>query len=115
MRKHIVPVTHFSRSAVVALALLSLGCRDTHTPATDAARNVMGAATAARGMAPSGVSPDLPAEAPAPRMSTGSDEAAAVQLGDPFPPAADPAGAMLVRHGEASIEVRRVDEAMTKT
>ncbi len=115
MRKHIVHVTHLSRSAAAALAVLFLGCGDAHTNAPEDATIAMGKVTAARGMASSAVATNAPAEAPAPRMSTGSDEVAAVQLGDPFPPAADPVGAMLVRHGEASIEVHHVDEAMTKT
>lgn len=35
-------------------------------------------------------------------------------VGAPLPPASDPAGAMLVRHGEASVEVRHVDDAVVK-
>lgn len=36
------------------------------------------------------------------------------ETGAPLPPSSDPAGAMLVRHGQASIEVRRVDDAVLR-
>jgi uncharacterized protein DUF4349 len=37
----------------------------------------------------------------------------ALSLGVPLP-ATDPSGAMLIRHGQASVEVRRLDDAVTK-
>ena len=51
------------------------------------------------------------AAAPAPPRST-SD--VAPETGTLLAPAADPAGAMLVRHGQASIEVRHVDDAVLR-
>jgi hypothetical protein len=59
-----------------------------------------------------------PAAAPAPaleRSSAASNVAARadVSLGMPMP-AIDPAGSMLVRHGRASIEVKTLDEAVTR-
>ena len=37
-----------------------------------------------------------------------------LDMGAPLPPASDPAGAMLVRNGQASLEVRHLDDAVTK-
>ena len=54
------------------------------------------------------------AAAPAPPASAPANEAASQETGMPLPPASDPAGAMLVRHGQASIEVRRVDDAVLR-
>ena len=51
------------------------------------------------------------AAAPAPPSST-SD--VAPETGTLLAPASDPAGAMLVRHGQASIEVRHVDDAVLR-
>ncbi|MEP6999074.1 MAG: DUF4349 domain-containing protein [bacterium] len=45
---------------------------------------------------------------------TQSEPAPALDVGAPLPPASDPAGAMLVRHGEASVEVKHVDDAVSK-
>jgi hypothetical protein len=42
-----------------------------------------------------------------------STDAHAVSLGSPLPPI-DPTGAMLIRHGQASVEVKRVDDAVAK-
>jgi hypothetical protein len=56
-----------------------------------------------------------PAAAPAPAAQRNSASTARsdVSLGTPIP-AIDPTGAMLVRHGQASIEVRAVDDAVTR-
>ncbi|MEO8623587.1 MAG: DUF4349 domain-containing protein [bacterium] len=68
-------------------------------------------------------SPAAPAMSPAPTpparelatsAPTASESAPALDLGAPLPPASDPAGAMLVRHGEASVEVKHVDDAVAK-
>ncbi len=53
------------------------------------------------------------AAAPAPAPLAPMNDASRV-TGAPLPPASDPAGAMLVRHGQASIEVRRVDDAVLR-
>jgi len=62
--------------------------------------------------------PVVPAETPppsaAPSAPTPEQAANAVDVGAPLPPASDPAGAMLVRHGEASVEVKHVDDAVAK-
>ena len=53
---------------------------------------------------------------PAVAQATASDAAGAradVSLGTPIP-SIDPTGAMLVRHGQASIEVKTVDDAVTR-
>lgn len=59
-----------------------------------------------------------PAAAPAPSSDAASSGAGAnagtgVSLGMPIP-SVDPTGAMLVRHGQASIEVKAVDDAVTR-
>jgi Domain of unknown function (DUF4349) len=60
-----------------------------------------------------------PAAAPSPmgRRAAASDAAGAaradVSLGTPIP-SIDPSGAMLVRHGQASIEVKAVDDAVSR-
>ena len=51
----------------------------------------------------------LAAAAPAAPAATSDDSR---ETGSPLPPMSDPAGAMLVRHGQASIEVRHVDDAV---
>jgi hypothetical protein len=77
-----------------------------------------------------GVSSSVTATPPAASMSAMADLAArrempltnieaqkavaAPETGAPLPPASDPAGAMLVRHGQASIEVRHVDDAVLR-
>lgn len=53
------------------------------------------------------------APAPAP-AAPARGRVASAETGSPLPPASDPAGAMLVRHGEASIEVRHVDDALLR-
>ena len=62
--------------------------------------------------------PAAPSEAPKPVMArVAAGEAAGaradVSLGTPIP-SVDPTGAMLVRHGQASIEVKTVDDAVTR-
>ncbi|MDQ2665274.1 MAG: DUF4349 domain-containing protein [Gemmatimonadota bacterium] len=52
------------------------------------------------------------AAAPAP-VVIGSPELSR-ETGSQLPPSSDPAGAMLVRHGQASIEVRNVDDAVAR-
>jgi hypothetical protein len=47
-------------------------------------------------------------------VATSSPSDVPPEVGEPLPAASDPAGAMLVRHGQASIEVRRVDDAVLR-
>jgi hypothetical protein len=94
----------------------------TSTTGSDAAANVGGFAgrdeakaerLAVVDQARSGV----PAPAAPPVAQTASADAAGaradVSLGTPIP-SIDPTGAMLVRHGQASIEVKTVDDAVTR-
>ncbi len=50
----------------------------------------------------------------APTPSPEAQASLAPETGSPLPPATDPAGAMLVRHGQATIEVRHVDDAVLR-
>jgi hypothetical protein len=73
----------------------------------DAAKSEMMAVTAQS--APAARAPSMmPAPAPEP-----AGQRADVSLGMPIP-SIDPAGAMLVRHGQASIEVKAVDDAVSR-
>jgi hypothetical protein len=54
------------------------------------------------------------AVAAAPPAAVSSRSDAAPETGTLLAPASDPAGAMLVRHGQASIEVRHVDDAVLR-
>ncbi len=68
-----------------------------------------------RGMAISGTPATAVLASPAPMKASGRADAAAqtISFGDgALLPAADLSGAMLVRHGEASLEVHRVEEAL---
>ena len=53
------------------------------------------------------------AASPAPAVAADGGEVPR-ETGSQLPPASDPAGAMLVRHGQASIEVRHVDDAVMR-
>ena len=123
MRKHRYHLTH-PRLAIAAAIVLMLGAcgRDTRdsnadTPVPDGltASVVQGRVAVARGVASS-----MDAMAAAPVVHASSAKAAneqpamATDVGAPLPPASDPAGAMLVRHGEASVEVRHVDDAVSR-
>jgi hypothetical protein len=56
----------------------------------------------------------VPASAPAPQVAADAAGARAdASLGTPIP-SIDPTGSMLVRHGQASIEVKAVDDAVTR-
>ena len=120
MRKH---CTHFNRPCLAAAAVLVLlvaACgrdkRDSPSDgvvsdgpiAAEAPRNV----GVAVGLASSR---DAVSAAPAPSVKVVAEQAAMTTgAGAPLPPASDPAGAMLVRHGEASVEVRHVDDAVAR-
>ena len=59
------------------------------------------------------VEADAPESAPVAGNAPPANRAApAMNVGGPLPPASDPAGAMLVRHGEATVEVRHIDDAV---
>ena len=123
MRKHRFHLTHTRLALVAALALLIAACgrdmRDSNAdkPAPDGltASVVQGRVAVARSMASS---MDAVAAAPDARASSAKvaneQPVMATDVGAPLPPASDPAGAMLVRHGEASVEVRHVDDAVSR-
>lgn len=106
--------------AVAAAALVVGGCsRDTGHPDSENAATGGMAAPFARGRVgiASGMASSMSAVAtpPAPATKVAAEQAnMALDVGAPLPPASDPAGAMLVRHGEASIEVRHVDDAVAR-
>jgi len=119
MRKHRFHLTHPRLTTAAAIVLLIAACdRDTRdsnadTPVT--ASVVQGRVPVTRGVASS-----MDAMAAAPVVHASSAKAAneqpamATDVGAPLPPASDPAGAMLVRHGDASVEVRHVDDAVSR-
>lgn len=123
MRKHRYHLTHPRLAIAAAIVLLIAACsRDTLRSNADttnadglSASVVQGRVAVARGVASS-----MDAMAAAPVVHASSAKAAneqpamATDVGAPLPTASDPAGAMLVRHGEASVEVRHVDDAVSR-
>ena len=120
MRKHPFHLTHPCLAAAAAAVMLVAACgRDTRGSNSDSAGTGRLTASVARGRIglASGVasSMDASAAAPAPPAKVAAEQMnMAIDAGAPLPPASDPAGAMLVRHGEASVEVRHVDDAVTR-
>ncbi len=126
MRKHRSSLTRPRLLAAAAVLLLTAACDrgDHSTTAHDAGAVTLGAPVVdSRVMNESVMAAkmDAPAASPAPpaRAAGRSSFAAeqpnmAIDVGAPLPPASDPAGAMLVRHGDASVEVRHVDDAVAR-
>lgn len=82
---------------------------------TPAASVPMSGAVAALEAPPAREMRVIASDAAAPEPSPAAPmNAVSRETGAPLPPASDPAGAMLVRHGQASIEVRRVDDALLR-
>ena len=134
MRKRIVPAQLRTVTAAVTLVLLVAACdRTSDTPDSLSVGSVGGGASVMTDAASSADAPKLMAQreemmarrsaalaAPAapPVMETSAANAVAADgrsfsLGSPLP-ALDPSGAMLIRNGQASVEVRRVDDAVSK-
>lgn len=126
MRKHCFSLTNPRLTAVATVVILVAACgRDTR--GSNADKPVPEAVTGSVVQGRIGVAPDVapsmdmvtaaPAAAPA-RASLAKNGVAQSDMttdaGAPLPPASDPAGAMLVRHGEASVEVRHVDDAVSR-
>ena len=136
MRKQCTPLTRRHLVAVTAIALAVAACsRDSRSrAAADSTVNTavaLGALTSPGGSrelaatgAPNGVVDKAESDvaavidvaaaramSPAPVPNHGT---LALEVGAPLPPASDPAGAMLVRHGQASVEVHHVDDAVVK-
>ncbi|MEO8333468.1 MAG: DUF4349 domain-containing protein [bacterium] len=116
MRKHIHPLGRRRAIAGGLLALVVVACSDARSERASVAANTasdqyapskdQGRRALAGGVAnESAMAAPAPAEAKPDGVSFGKGEAA---------PATDIAGAMLIRHGEATIEVARVDDALTK-
>ncbi|MES2179436.1 MAG: DUF4349 domain-containing protein [Gemmatimonadota bacterium] len=61
-----------------------------------------------------GARTDAPASTPAPAPPPQAPPSDALLASTPLPPASDPTGAMLIRTGEASIEVKQVDDAVSR-
>ena len=124
-----------SRIVQLSLAVLAFSACDSVSPAADRSMPVTGSSGSsavgnvggfagrdeakAEGLAivsqeASAPQPAAPPAVMARRaMADGAGARADVSLGTPLP-AIDPTGAMLVRHGQASIEVKAVDEAVTR-
>ena len=126
MRKHCFTLTNPRLAAVATVVVLLAACgRDTRgsnadKPISEAVTGsvVRGRIAVARGVAPTmEIATAAPASAPAPAALAKNGVAQSdmtTDAGAPLPPASDPAGAMLVRHGEASVEVRHVDDAVSR-
>lgn len=129
MRKRIVPARFLTVTAVVTLTLLVAAC-DRASGKADAGTDssvgsvVTGAASvdaavpmmaqredAMAGRARMASAPPRSMEAAA--SPAGASVSAAITFGSPLPPI-DASGAMLIRNGQASIEVVRVDDAVAK-
>jgi len=125
MRKHSFHLTN-PRLAAAAIVVLLVGACSRDTRSSDAGKSDSSGLLAsvnqgvgvARGVAAS-MSAVTTAPAASPALAASAKEivaqsAMATDAGAPLPPASDPAGAMLVRHGEASVEVRHVDDAVSR-
>jgi hypothetical protein len=132
MRKRIVPASAGTVTAALTLVLLVAACdRTSDTPksaSVGSAVAVDGLAAIGEASAPVptrammaqreetvaggravGIAP--PAEATA--SSAAANDSRAVQLGNPLPPM-DPSGAMLIRNGQATVQVTRLDDGVAK-
>lgn len=121
MRKHRFHFTHTFLALVAALALLIAACgRDTRDSNADKPDGLMASVVQKRVAVARSIASSMDAVAAAPAARPPSAKvvneqpAMATDAGAPLPPASDPAGAMLVRHGEASVEVRHVDDAVSR-
>ena len=128
MRKHSYPLARRRVIAGASLALLFTACsRDERSrgatrvdsestvpvAATGSAERLQSRVNAGEAVADAAMSPAPSAFA----VARGSDAPKAERVGfgsGPLLPAGDLSGAMLVRHGEASVEVHRVDEALAR-
>ena len=132
MRKHSLHLTRRHLAAATGVVILVAACgRDARSKvAADSALGVATAGTspvaehssafasAGRAVAEGtlkAVAMDAGEASPAAPLAGRADQAATTRtIGAPLPPASDPAGAMLVRHGEATVEVRHVDDAVVR-
>ena len=127
MRKRTAPPLFGTMTAALSFALLVVACgRTSDTPDTKSVGSTgsmdaktahgggIGPMMAQRGEAIAGriaAAPTPPLEAGV--VSAAANDTRALSLGSPMP-SIDPSGAMLVRNGQASVEVKRVDDAVAK-
>jgi hypothetical protein len=132
MRKRVVSARVGTVTTAFTLVLLAAACsRTSDTPDSASVGSVGGGAGVATDLATSRERSEMTAQreemmarrvaaaaAPPPVELSASNAAApadarGVTLGSPLPPM-DPSGAMLIRNGRATVEVRRVDDAVTR-
>lgn len=127
MRKRIVSAGVGITTVSLVFAMLAIACdRAPDSPTRTGGEAVMGASAASSGEAPVVMSPrDVATDGPmsermlmAPPMVTNASSVKAtdvggISFGAPMP-LTDPSGAMLIRNGQASVEVRRMDDAVAK-
>jgi len=126
MRKHIVPALFRPVTAALSIVLLVAACdRSSDTgksmsvdsvgfaAATPVAEEALMAQGDGARMQRRMASAPPPVETHASTGNAVANDSRAITLGSPMPPV-DPSGAMLIRNGQASIEVARVDDAVAK-
>ena len=127
MRKRIVSVGVGITTVSLVLAMLAIACdRAPDAPARTRAEAMTGVSVAATGEAPAVMSQRNAGSDGAtsdrllmsPPMATNASSARAndaggISFGAPMP-LTDPSGAMLIRNGQASVEVKRMDDAVAK-
>ncbi len=117
MRKHTHPLIQPRVVAGAALALVCVACTDSRSErATPASASPMISQPGAYKDASRGVVADAMVATAAPSAAEPNAAAAdGVTFGRAAsPPSSDIAGAMLIRHGEASLEVAHVDDALAR-
>jgi hypothetical protein len=124
MRKHIHSVSRTLAIAGVFLTFVAVACDRTRganaTASVDSAAPIAAAVGGrltdqSRAMSIATASAGVPMASPAPMKASARNDAQGenISFGNgSLPPSADLSGAMLVRHGEASLEVHRVEEAL---
>lgn len=125
MRKHRALPSRLTIALATVAALSIAGCNRADRSSAVASSKVeatrpvasvpMSGAVAALDAPPAREARMIASDAVAPEPSPAAPmNAVSNETGAPLPPSSDPAGAMLVRHGQASIEVRRVDDAVLR-
>lgn len=112
MRKHSTFSLRRRSVAAIALALLFTACGPSRDGLADSAS--AGMASNAERVDAIRANGAAEVQATATSLSPPSDASAASLGGGSLPPATDPTGAMLIRHGQASVEVRRVEDAVAQ-
>ncbi len=127
MRKRIVPVGVGITTVSLVLAMLAIACdRAPDAPTRERTEVMTGVSVASTGEAPAvmsqrnagtdGATSDRLLMSPPMATNASSaraNDAGAISFGAPMP-LTDPSGAMLIRNGQASVEVKRMDDAVAK-